>query len=445
MRTAIATLTICLIPLSVLIAAPATLSEANTAYKEDRHEESIRLFTELIESQPAPDASVAADFHYKRAYSLFHLKRFAEACTDLYDVLELGTETADVHNLLALVYSEAGEVDVAVEHGRRAVELGRLHAHENLNILEKHLAAYSLELAQQKPAAASGQQAVAGELHETTPLLAATNAAVDFEFQRAVLERIRATNELPTETFFSDLDRVQASLAKLQRACPENSSQAATLGRLRQELNYSLATAIASEIDYARLTDDKTGELKGVLSRLQWGAPSDQAAKFTELIADVQMRRIQGLTQSTEVSWRDDEEAERRYQWACADAPKDKLSSYEALYTDYVAHAGKLKEAEAEKRWARARSEPASNEWVAIFQDPRLIDQPAAPVATPTSGGYQPGAAAQAQSTQRYCMTCSGTGSRTVWEDAYDTYSRQWGRQQVRKSCDRCGGTGTLR
>lgn len=291
---------------------------------------------------------------------------------------------------------------------------------------------------------------------QTALALAATNTVEAFAFQRDtaeqlglllsrdVKERIWAMNAVPPEEFTRDLIRVLAALASLQRAYPENSSQAQTFGRLRQELNYSLAVDVVRELDYARLTRSQMGEVIGFLHRLKWESPSNQPAKFDALIADAQMRRVQGLTERTEASVLADDEAETRYKLACADAPKDKLSYYESLYKSYLAHAGELKAVEAEKRLERARRQPAADEWRPVFQDPRLIDRPAVTTAAPAGGGNQSGTAAPAQSTGRYCMSCSGTGSRTVWEDAYDSYSRKWGRQQVRKSCDRCGGKGTL-
>jgi hypothetical protein len=44
----------------------------------------------------------------------------------------------------------------------------------------------------------------------------------------------------------------------------------------------------------------------------------------------------------------------------------------------------------------------------------------------------------------RWCMRCSGTGYRTVWEDAQDPYTGRYRRAQVNKPCDRCWGKGTL-
>ena len=299
-------------------------------------------------------------------------------------------------------------------------------------------------------------RAAALDCFETALALAATNTVEAFAFQRDtaeqltqllsrdVKERIWATNAVPPEAFTQDLKRVLAALAALQRAYPENSSQAQTFGRLRQELNYSLAVDIVRELHYVRLTRSQMGDVIGCLLRFKSGAPSDQAAKFDALVADAQMRRVQGLTKRTEASVLADVEAETRYKLACADAPKDQLNYYESLYKSYLAQAEKLKAREAEKRRERARQQPAANEWRPVFQDPRLIDKPAVTTAAPSSSGNQSGAAAPAQSTGRYCMSCSGTGTRTVWEDAYDSYSRKWGRQQVRKSCDRCGGKGTL-
>jgi hypothetical protein len=296
------------------------------------------------------------------------------------------------------------------------------------------------------------------DCYETALALAAQKTPADFKLQHDVAERLvlllqtylkrhlASKNEAPPEAFTRDLARAQTAVSKLQRLYPENTSQARSIDQLRKELHYTLATVSADTIEYARLTRNQMGDVIGFLLSLKQSAPSDQAAKFDVLIADVQMRRVYGLTKSTEASWRNDDEAETRYKLACAGASESRLSDYKSIYNDYRAHAEKLKEVEAKKRQERLRAEPAVNEWVADFkyQDPRLIDQPiptAAP--TPAPGGANQ-TSAPAQSTSRYCMTCSGTGSRTVWEDAYDSYSRKWGRQQVRKSCDRCGGKGTL-
>lgn len=294
------------------------------------------------------------------------------------------------------------------------------------------------------------------DCYETALTLAATNATGRFEFQRDTAERLVlllqsdvkgrnwATNALPQESFTRDHQRVRTALDQLQRAYPENSSQTVTFGRLRQELNYSLAFDIVGVIDYARLTRNQMGDVIGYLSHLKSGAATNQAARFNELIADVQMRRVGGLTKRTAASVLDDDEAELRYKLACADAPKDRLSYYESLYKSYLDHAGKLKAAGTANRLERAVQKPAADEWVTDFGDPRLMSKPAPTAAPPSGGGNPSDSVAPAKSTGRYCMSCSGTGSRTVWEDAYDSYSRQWGRKQVTKNCDRCGGRGTL-
>lgn len=172
MKLLLVALALAFATLRLAAASDNTLQEANDAYTADRHEDVVRLFTLLLDREPAPAASDAAVFHYKRAYSLFRLKRIEEARTDLFDALELGHETADTYNLLGLVYSEKGEPDMGVEYAQKAVEAARktldLRSQKrrtDFATYAENLIACSQEFAARDPAFVRGDEAFTAGRH----------------------------------------------------------------------------------------------------------------------------------------------------------------------------------------------------------------------------------------------------------------------------------------
>lgn len=238
MKRLVVALVLVINTLNLPAASDTTLRDANKAYDDDRHEDVVRLFTELLAREPAPAAPEAADFHYKRAYSLYMLKRYDDARSDLFDAMELGHETADGYNLLALVYSENGEPDRAVEYGRRAVELGRIHARKSLETYATNLIAHSFEFAGRDSDFVQGQLALEADLSAEAETAFTTALATDPTGAHELACRLRRGLAR------LDLAQPAAALEDVQRVIElggESASVIALLGRSYSQLGNDIA------------------------------------------------------------------------------------------------------------------------------------------------------------------------------------------------------------
>jgi len=102
-----------------LAVSPALARDrGRAALQRGDYDEAARSFEIVLETQPEN-----ANVQYMMGLALYYLDRWDEAAAHLQASLAIREENAPAHSLLVDIYGRRQESELALEHGRRAVEL----------------------------------------------------------------------------------------------------------------------------------------------------------------------------------------------------------------------------------------------------------------------------------------------------------------------------------